>query len=109
MYFLDSNIVIDFLHGRLPLGLDWLKSTDARLVKIPAVVEMELLVGAHKSANPEKTLRAVESFVCNYEVVPFDSASARIAARLRADLEAAGQKIGPNDLGQSCISLLLAA
>lgn len=98
MYFLDSNIIIDFLRGRLPSGLEMLQNTDARLVKVPAIVEMELLVGAYKSNNPEKTRRAVESFVCNFEIVPFDSASAHIAARVRADLEAAGQKIGPNDL-----------
>lgn len=98
MYFFDTNVIIEFLRGRLPDGLEMLKRTDARLVKIPAIVEMELLVGSHKSNNPEKTRHAVESLICNFEVLPFDSSCAHIAARLRADLESKGEMIGPNDL-----------
>lgn len=98
MYVFDTNIIIDFLRGRLPMGLELLKNTDCRLIKIPAIVEAELLLGALKSQNPEKSRLAVESLLCNYEVLPFDSACARIYARIRADLEANGQVIGPNDL-----------
>ena len=98
MYVFDTNIIIEFLRGRLPLGLELLKNTDCRLVKIPAIVEAELLLGAFKSQNPEKNRLAIENLLCNYEVVPFDSACARTYARIRADLEAAGQIIGPNDL-----------
>ena len=98
MYVLDTNIIIDFLRGRLPNGLELLKSTDCRLVKVPAIVEAELLLRACKSQNPEKTRDAVERLLCNYEVLPFDSACARVYARVRADLEAAGMIIGLNDL-----------
>ena len=98
MYVFDTNIIIEFLRGRLPLGLELLKNTDCRLVKIPAIVEAELLLGALKSQNPDKNRLAIEKLLCNYEVLPFDSACARVYARIRADLEAAGQVIGPNDL-----------
>ena len=98
MYVFDTNIIIEFLRGRLPMGLELLKNTDCRLVKIPAIVEAELLLGALKSQNPEKSRLAIESLLCNYEVLPFDSACAHMYARIRADLEAAGQTIGPNDL-----------
>ena len=98
MYFFDTNILIDFLRGRLPLGLELLNNTDTRLVKIPAIVEAELLVGARKSAKPEANELAIESLICNFETVPFDLRCARAYARIRSDLEAEGQPIGPNDL-----------
>lgn len=98
MYVFDTNIIIEFLRGRLPMGLQLLQNTDSRLVKIPAIVEAELLLGALKSQNPEKNRLAVESLLCNYEVLPFDSACARVYARIRANLEATGRIIGPNDL-----------
>jgi len=98
MYFFDTNIIIEFLRGRLPLALELLNSTDTRLIKIPAIVEAELLLGARKSANPEKNRQAVESFLCNFEIVPFDSKCAHCYAQIRAKLEQKGKVIGPNDL-----------
>ena len=98
MYAFDTSVLVEFLRGRLPLGLALLQHTDSRLVKIPAIVEAELLVGALKSRNPEKARHAVEQLLCNYEVLPFDSACAAAYARTRAELEGTGEKIGPNDL-----------
>ena len=98
MYVFDTNILIEFLRGRLPLGLELLNKTDSRLVKIPAIVQAELLVGAYKSSKREKNTAAVENLVCNFEVLPFDERCARVYARIRSELEAAGTKIGPNDL-----------
>ena len=98
MYFFDSNIIIEFLRGRLPYALELLNNTDTRLVKIPAMVEAELLLGAAKSAKPERNRLAVETLLCNFEVVPFDSRCAHIYAQVRSELERAGKIIGPNDL-----------
>ncbi len=98
MYHLDTNACIDFMRGRLPLGYDLLKNTDPRLVKIPAVVEAELRLGALKSARPDKVRRTVEQFLLPFETVPFDGACAREYALIRADLESRGCPIGPNDL-----------
>ena len=98
MYFFDTNIIIEFLRGRLPDGLKLLNETDVRLVKIPAIVEAELLLGARKSSDPVRNERAVEGLICNFEIVPFDSKCAHIYARIRAELESAGMVLGPNDL-----------
>ena len=98
MYVLDSNIVIDFLRGRLPQALALLNRTDARLVKIPAIVKAELLLGVRKSVNPDRNREAVESFLCDFEVLPFDSRCARYYAQIRAELAGVGKAIGPNDL-----------
>ena len=98
MYVFDTNILIEFLRGRLPLGLELLNNTDSRLIKIPAIVQAELLVGAYKSVKREKNVKAVESLICNFEVLPFDEQCAHVYARIRSELESAGTKIGPNDL-----------
>ena len=97
MYVFDSDVLIEFLRGRLPWALDLLRNTEARLVKVPAIVQAELLVGAEKSSNPEKSRLSVERLLLNYEVLPFDSRCAAVYARIRATLEKEGAKIGAND------------
>lgn len=98
MYVFDTNVLIDFLRGRLPLGLELLNNTDCRLIKVPAIVKAELLVGANKSRNPEKSRQAVEELLVNFEVLPFDERCAIAYANIRAELELAGNRIESNDL-----------
>lgn len=98
MYFLDSCACIDFMRGKIPSGYQFLRESDPRLFGIPTVVEAELLLGAAKSAVPEKNRKLVESFLLPFEVIPFDSKCSRVYARIRAQLEQEGKTIGPNDL-----------
>lgn len=98
MYFLDSCACIDFMRGRIPLGYQFLRESDPRLFKIPAIVEAELLLGIEKSTSPKKNRKLVESFLLPFDKVPFDSNCARVYARIRAHLEREGKTIGPNDL-----------
>ena len=48
MYVFDTNVLVEFLRGRLPLGLDLVKNPDRPHKKIPAIEKAELLVGANK-------------------------------------------------------------
>lgn len=98
MYLLDTNVLVDFLRGRMPHGYDLMRASDPRLFKIPSIVEAELLAGAEKSRNPEQARFAVESILLPFEVVPFCSKCARHYGRIRAHLEREGKVIGPNDL-----------
>ncbi len=98
MYVFDSDVLIEFLRGRLPQGLELLRNTDARLVKVPAIVQAELLTGAVKSSDPEKSRLAVERLLLEYEVLPFDSRCAAYYAQIRGELEGEGVRIGANDL-----------
>ncbi len=97
MYYIDSNIFISFLRGKLLAGYELLMNSDASLFKVPAVVKAELLLGAEKSARPEEERLRVESLLLPFEIVPFDEACAMHYARIRADLERKGQTIGGND------------
>ena len=85
MYFLDSDVCIELLRGRLPLTCQLMRQSDPRLFGIPAVVEAELRTGARKSVRAQENQLLLERFLD-----PF--------ARIRAQLEAEGRVIGPNDL-----------
>jgi tRNA(fMet)-specific endonuclease VapC len=95
--FLDANICIEFLRGRLPLALDALRNTSPQAVKIPAIVAAELFVGALKSSCAEANTRAIQLLLAPYDIVPFDRECVMEYARLRSRLEAAGERIGPHD------------
>jgi len=104
-FYLDTNILIEFLRGRLPGIRDFLEKRDPSRFKVPSVVYAELLHGAKKSRNPQKNRALVERIVEPYEIVPFDSSCALAYANTRAYLECEGQIIDPNDLMIAAIVL----
>lgn len=97
-FFLDTNTCIDALRGRLPAFPDRLQKLAPSAVKIPAMVQAELLFGAEKSRDRERTLEIVERFLFPFEIVPFDARAAVRYAAIRTALESKGKIIGPNDL-----------
>lgn len=98
MYCLDTNICIYALKGLFPEIARRLSDLRPDHVKIPAMVRAELLFGAAKSAHARKVRSTVEAFLMPFEVLPFETRSANSYAGIRADLEASGTPIGPNDL-----------
>lgn len=98
MYYLDSYICIDLMRGRLPGTYEVMRASDPRLFGIPAIVEAELCTGAEKSMRPEENRLLLERFLVPFARVPFDARCAVEYAWLRANLEAAGERIGPNDM-----------
>jgi tRNA(fMet)-specific endonuclease VapC len=97
-WFFDTNICINFLRGKYDAVAHIMTNTDPALIKIPAIVQAELLLGAMKSTDPTGTRKKVELFLLPFEIKPFDSSCAQSYAQIRATLEGAGQIIGPNDL-----------
>lgn len=98
MYVLDSSVCIEFLRGNLPNVQEMMQATDPSQFAIPAIVEAELLTGAEKSANPVRNRHLVERFTSAFQILPFNSACARIYAQIRAALEAKGTPIGLMDM-----------
>lgn len=98
MYFLDSDICINLLRGRLPETYKRLKRSNPKLFGIPAVVAAELRTGALKSDDPEGNLLLLETFLTPFQIIPFDGNCAISYSKIRAKLESNGQPIGPNDL-----------
>ena len=97
MHALDTNSVIYFFKGRGRVA-ERLLGTPPKEVAIPSVVLYELELGIAKSSTPDRRRSQLDELVGLVNVLPFDAAEARVAARIRADLEKSGRPIGPYDV-----------
>ena len=106
-YMLDTNICVGLIQQK-PKGLI------ARLIAHPLgdvglsiITVSELSHGAHKSAEPQKNLSALEQFLAPFEIADFDQSAADAYGKLRADLEKRGNVIGSMDMliGAHALSL----
>jgi tRNA(fMet)-specific endonuclease VapC len=93
---LDTNTLIYYFKGTGRVA-DHLKATAPRDVAIPAVVLFELMVGVNKSAQPHVRRKHLRTLLQTIRVLPFDESCAQAAADIRAQLEQAGNPIGPLD------------
>jgi tRNA(fMet)-specific endonuclease VapC len=99
MLILDSNTLSDYFRGD-PHVVPRLQALSPADVGVPAIVEYELRYGLLRlpleAAKPR--LAALSALLRPMQVLPFDSECAAQAARIRAELEAAGTPIGPHDI-----------
>jgi tRNA(fMet)-specific endonuclease VapC len=96
MFALDTNSLIYFFKGEGRVA-ERLLSIPPGEVAIPAIVLHELETGIAKSAEPERRRAQLDSMLKLVQVLVFGPREARVSARLRATLEAAGTPIGPLD------------
>ena len=92
----DSNVLIHYLKAIEPLT-SGLQAASPSETGVPAIAAYELEYVTLRGGNPRR--RAMLSRVLgSLEEVAFDAAAAHAAARVRCDLETAGETIGPLDL-----------
>ena len=98
MLILDSNIISYYLRGDLQI-VPRVQALAPADVGVPAIVEYELRYGLlrlpQEAAKPR--LAALMLLLQPMQRLPFDRDCAAHAARIRAELEAAGTPIGPRD------------
>lgn len=98
MLILDSNTISYYLRGD-PQVVPRVQALAPAEVGVPAIVEYELRYGLLRlpqdAAKPR--LAALMQLLQPMQRLPFDSDCAAHAARIRAELEAAGTPIGPHD------------
>ena len=97
-YYLDTNTCVYYLKGINDGIVKTLLSHHPDEIKIPAVVKAELLYGVEKSKRKEENIEKVIKFLFPFEIVSFDDEATYEYSQLRAELEAKGEIIGPNDL-----------
>lgn len=97
-FFLDTNICIYLLKGQYPKLKERMLATSPENIKIPSIVYGELLAGASSSNAQEKSKNAVATLAEQFEIIPFDTYSAKIYGDIRATLLSAGLKGGANDM-----------
>jgi tRNA(fMet)-specific endonuclease VapC len=74
-------------------------------IKVPAIVQGELLAGVRGSRDPIRSGALLDALLRPYEIVPFDSAAAAVYADIRSNLKRSGNMIGSNDLMIAAIVL----
>lgn len=97
-YLLDTDILIHLLRGKRPELRAKLNALTGQTVAMSAVTLAELETGVAKSRAPKRAAQALAALTALLPAIPFDAAAAKAYGKIRADLEAKGQSIGPMDL-----------
>ena len=98
MLLLDSNTISYYFRGD-PQVVPRMQALRPAEIGVPAVVEYELRYGLLRlpAQAAEPRLAALAQWLRPLQMLPFDSECAAQAARIRAELEAAGTPIGPHE------------
>jgi len=98
LYMLDTNICSYIIRNKPENIKETLKEVEKNhTIALSSIVVSELFYGAKKKGS-EKLFNIILSFIENFEVLDFDKNSALAYAKIRSDLESAGNIIGSNDL-----------
>ena len=74
-------------------------------VYVPVIVEGELRFGAYRSADPEKHMAQINSFLLNCKILPTDSNTADIYGNIKSVLIKNGKPIPENDIWIGALAL----
>ena len=96
-YLLDTNIISDLIRNPSGPAAKRIEDVGAKAICTSIIVAAELRYGCAKKGSP-KLLAKVEGVLQTIPVLPFDIPADTDYGGLRAELEAAGQPIGANDL-----------
>lgn len=96
-YLLDTNILSDLVRNPQGRVFDRIVEVGEAQVCTSVVVAAELRYGAARKGSPRLTAQ-LEAILAALPVLPLEPPADEAYGRLRADLEAAGQPIGGNDL-----------
>lgn len=96
-YMLDTNIVSHLLRNPQGIVFERIAKVGSDAVCISIITAAELRYGCAKRGSA-KLLRQVEAIMEGLDILPLDAPTDTEYGALRAELEAAGKPIGPNDL-----------
>lgn len=105
-YLLDTNVCIRLLNNTSPEVTARLAAEQPENIYLCTVVQMELVYGAYRSANPERNLAILERFFSQFFSLPLDERAAKVTGQIRAQLAALGTPIGPYDVQIAAIALV---
>ncbi len=97
-WMLDTNICIAAIKEREGPLTRRIEAHPANALLLSVITVAELLAGVEKSVRQEQNLSALEKFSSPMRTLPFNLHAAHHYAGIRADLERAGNIMGPMDL-----------
>lgn len=95
---LDTNICIYMIKNKPPEVRKHFERFVPGDIAISSITVAELQYGVEKSAAREKNSLALEAFLLPLEIAPFDTESALVYGKIRAELEKKGKPIGSMDM-----------
>lgn len=104
-YLLDTNVCIKLLNGDVVSVAQRLARHDPEEICLCTIVQLELYYGAYRGTKTEQNLSKLVHFFAQFVVLSFDEASAKIAGKIRSQLNALGTPIGGYDLQIAAIAL----
>jgi tRNA(fMet)-specific endonuclease VapC len=96
-YMLDTNIVSDMIRNPRGKVVRRIADIGENGLSVSVIVAAELRYGTAKAGSP-RLLELVEGALSRLIIVPFDVPADVHYGGIRAELEAAGEPIGQNDL-----------
>jgi tRNA(fMet)-specific endonuclease VapC len=97
-WMLDTNACIRYLNGRALKLKQRIDAASPNDLLVCSVVKAELFFGAAQSSSPTTTLQRQKEFLAHFASLAFDDMAADAYGPIRAELNARGTPIGPNDL-----------
>ena len=97
-FLLDTDICIYLIKKKPPSAIEKLHAYQVGDIGISVVTVAELRYGAAKSQRIQQNHEALDLFLAPFEIVVFDENAAATYGEIRAQLEKAGEPIGPLDL-----------
>ncbi len=94
---LDTNIVSDLVRNPQGRVFDRIVQHGGEDLCVSIVTAAELRYGCARKGSPRLSAQ-VEAILGSIDVMPFDVPADALYGAIRAELEAAGTPIGPNDL-----------
>ena len=97
---IDTSVLIDHERGRVNLE-EWIRGREEEAFFLSVVTASELLHGVHRARDPAIRARRsafVEGVLGSMPLLPVEITTARMHARLWADLAEEGCVIGAHDL-----------
>ncbi|MBF5038946.1 type II toxin-antitoxin system VapC family toxin [Methylophilus sp. 13] len=96
-YLLDTNIISDLIRNPSGAAARHIEQVEAKDIFTSIIVAAELRYGCAKKGSVKLTEK-VENLLATITVIPLENPVDTEYGRIRAELEAAGQTIGMNDL-----------
>ena len=97
-FLLDTNACVDYLTARYPKVVERIQGSSPEDLFLSVVVVAELRYGADHSARRRTNHSRIDALIEEIEPLDFDLRAAATYGRVRAQLEAGGTPIGPNDM-----------
>jgi tRNA(fMet)-specific endonuclease VapC len=97
MILLDTNVIIHYLKGDTRIAAELQQAPPGELA-ISSISRYELEFGLLRAGGGKRRGRVLDEFFAGLQQIPFDTAAAVSAAKIRSELAVQGALIGPMDL-----------